>query len=141
MKTLTHLVTTALAFLCLDSLAYDGAATKQASIIQVTRPLKMAAADPLPPKDYYLDMGEREGLRVGTIVEVYRQLPVQNGQTGSVLSTVRVLLGELKVISTGLTLSVARLHSERAPAEVPSMDLKSFMIGDEVQMKSDLPTL
>ena len=37
----------------------------------MARRLRMSYAEPIPPKDYFIDMGQRDGLKVGDVLEVF----------------------------------------------------------------------
>lgn len=115
-------------------------ADNEGTIIQVNRRIKMTAAEALPPKDYFVDLGKRNGIHEGTLFQVYRRVDVVNGGTGEPAGPVQVLVGELKVISTGEYTSIARVEQQRAPSEIPSADSVNFLVGDEVRLK-DLPKL
>lgn len=101
----------------------------------------MTAAEPLPPKDYFIDLGRRHGVHEGSLVQVFRRVDVVNGGTGDPMGPVRVLVGELKVLSLGETTSIGRVEQQRAPNEVPTTDAVTFMVGDEVKVKDELPKL
>lgn len=109
------------------------------TIVSVGRRLRMTNAEPLPPKDFYVDLGQREGLREGDVLTVSRQIVNVHDRVGSPTARIRITLGELTVIAVGEGGSYARQASLRAPSELPFMDSPGFMTGDEVQTKSGLP--
>ncbi len=97
----------------------------------------MSSKEPLPTKDFYFDMGTKDGLREGDILTVYRVLPVMNGFSGVPELSMRVPLGEVKVLTAGERVSVGK--QETANAELPALESQGFMMGDLVQLKSSLP--
>lgn len=99
----------------------------------------MTTAEGLPPKDFFIDIGSREGIRDGDILTVYRVMPVINGLAGTPYHLMRVPLGELRVMTTGEAVSMGRLHVQRDINEMPAMVSQQFMLGDQVQLKSSLP--
>lgn len=99
----------------------------------------MTNAEPLPPKDFYIDMGARDGLKEGEILTVYRLLPVVNALVGAPHNILRVPLGEVKVTILGESSAATRVHTQRDLAELPALDPQSFMLGDQVQKKTSLP--
>lgn len=131
MKTL---ILVSLIFLTLTAEATTG------SIIQVTRKLRMSANETLPPKDYFLDLGQRNGVKVGDVYEVTRQIPITNAFAGGAWHLMKVTLGEVKIYAVGESTSVGRVEVERDPSSLPAMEYQSFMIGDGVQLKTNLPT-
>lgn len=108
------------------------------SIIQVQRKIKMTEADPLPPKEYFIDLGERDGLHAGESLEVYRQIPVINGQSGAPWHVLRVKIGDLRVDYVGETSSLAREQDGRDLASLPPLEYQTFMLGDEVFRRTGL---
>ncbi len=103
------------------------------SIIRVQRKIRMSESDPLPPKEYFIDLGSRDGLQAGDQLQVYRQLPVVNGQSGGPWHILRVRIGDLKVAYVGETSSLAREVEGRDLASLPPLEYQTFMLGDEVQ--------
>ena len=100
----------------------------------------MSYLEPVPPKEYFLDLGDRDGIKSGDILAVYRNLPVINGQAGGPWHLMRVNIGEVRVHFVGETTALARETENREPASLPPMEYLSFMIGDEVERKSHLPS-
>lgn len=100
----------------------------------------MTEAEPTPPRDYYLDLGTRDGLKIGDVLEVSRQVLVGNAMWSGPSHLLRVGLGEVEILAVGETASIARLRAQRAASELPALDFKNFMVGDVVEIKSGLPT-
>ena len=114
-------------------------ATAMGTIIQVARRLRMSYSEPVPPKDYFIDLGERDGLKVGDMVEVYRYVPVPNRMASGDWHVMKVTLGELKIKQVGESTSVARYEREREINSLPAMEYQSLMLGDQVILKTGLP--
>lgn len=106
------------------------------TIIQVTRRLRMTAAEPLAPKDYFFDLGQRNGVQVGDVLEVYRMLPVMNQLTGGAWHLMKVTMGEVKIYMVGESTSVGHLESDRDLSAIPVHDYPNFMLGDQVDTKT-----
>lgn len=114
------------------------AARTSGNIIQVQRKIRMTEADPLPPKEFFIDLGERDGLQAGENLEVYRHIPVINGQSGAPWHVLRVKIGDLRVDYVGETSALAREVEGRDLASLPPLEYQSFMLGDEVFRRSGL---
>ena len=114
-------------------------ATPAGQIIQISRKLRLSPKEPLPEKEFYIDLGSRDGIREGDILSVGRKVPVVDATHGADWHLLQTDLGELKVILVGETLSLARVQRVREPAELPPVDYTQFMLGDEVKLKADLP--
>jgi hypothetical protein len=99
----------------------------------------MQANEPAPPKEYFVDIGARDGVRDGDVLEVSRKVPVVEAQTAGSFHVLKVVLGEVKVTLVGETSAVARVHHIKPPTELPPMEFFSFVLGDQVELKSGLP--
>lgn len=110
------------------------------SIIQVQRKIRMSDAEPLAPKEYFVDIGSRDGLKAGESLEVYRSLPVINGQAGGPWHLMRVKIGDLRVAYVGETSALAREEDGRDLASLPPLEYQTFMLGDEVARRTESKT-
>jgi hypothetical protein len=131
----TFVILSALLFSFCDALG----AANPGTLIQVTRRLRMSFNDPVPPKDFFIDLGTRNGVKVGDVFEVSRHLPVNNALSGSPWHLMRIVLGEIRIYAVGESTAVGRAEIEREPSSLPAMDYSVFMVGDEVQLKTNLP--
>ncbi len=131
----TIFLLTLLSTLTLNSFAATG------SIIQVTRRLRMSALEAQSPKNYFIDLGERNGLKSGDVVEVYRMIPVMNQLTGGAWHLMKVTLGEIKIYMVGESTAVGHLESDRDLSTIPVQDYPNFMLGDQVEMKTAMAPL
>jgi hypothetical protein len=99
----------------------------------------MQANEPAPPKEYFVDIGARDGVREGDLLEVSRSIPVVEAQTAGSFHVMKVVLGEVKVTLVGETSALARVERLRPPSELPPMEFFSFVLGDQVELKTGLP--
>jgi len=120
-------------------LPINGYAAKPGSILNVSHALRMSSSEPEPARDYFVDLGARDGLKEGDVLTVSRQLYVGSANWSGPNHLIRVALGEVKVITLGETASIARAVGTRPAAELPSLDYPGFLIGDAVEAKTDLP--
>lgn len=129
--------------ICLFSLAMvliqPTFAQSNGAIIQVARRLRMSYSEPMPPKDYFIDLGQRDGLKVGDVLEVFRYVPVPNRMASGDWHVMKVSVGELIVKQVGESTSVARTERERELNSLPAMEYQSLMLGDQVSVKTGLP--
>ena len=114
-------------------------ATVTGTVIQVARRLRMTYLEPLPPKDFFIDIGERDGLKIGDTIEAFRYVPVPNRMSSGDWHVMRVSLGELRLKQVGESTSVARFERDREISSLPAMDYQSLMLGDQVILKTGLP--
>jgi hypothetical protein len=120
-----------LVVLLLSSLGYAANGT----IIQVSRKLRLSYNESMPPKDYFIDLGTRNGIKVGDVFEVTRQIPVQNSLSEGPWHLMKVTLGDIRVYAVGESTAVGHSDFEREPTALPAMEFQTFMLGDEVALK------
>ncbi len=100
----------------------------------------MTQNDRNPEREYYLDRGRRDGMRDGDVLDVVRTVSITDGIWGGPNHLIRVVLGEVRVVLAGETASIARMQSQRPTSELPILDSAGFLIGDSVEVKTNLPS-
>lgn len=115
------------------------AAPQSGTVIQISRKLRMSSQESTPPRDYYLDLGEQHGVKVGDVFTVYRELSVINELSGQNASLLRVPLGEVTVYLVGEQVSVGRITQSLSPNDLPVMNSTQIRVGDVASLKSNLP--
>lgn len=109
------------------------------SILHASRRLRMSVTEPLPAKDFYLNLGARDGLRVGDKLTVQRTVAVRDLYQDGKVHLIPVLLGSLQIIAVGQTAAIGREESMTPAASLPGFQHMGFQVGDEVLAKTDLP--
>jgi len=111
-------------------------------IVHAARKLRLSYAEPIPPKDFYVNLGGRHGVKPGDLLTVQRNVSIRDGFSDGTVHMVAVPLGSLRVLSVGETAFIGR--EETAPASsipTPSLQYTGFLVGDEVFLpKSGLPS-
>ncbi len=101
----------------------------------------MSSLEAQAPKDYFIDLGQRNGVQPGDVLQVYRMVPVMNQLTGGAWHLMKVVLGEVKIYIVGESTSVGHLESDRDLSSIPVHDYPNFMLGDQVELKAPLVAL
>ncbi|MBK9294341.1 MAG: hypothetical protein IPM57_07830 [Oligoflexia bacterium] len=83
--------------------------------------------------DYYINIGQEQGVQPGQIINVYRRVPVIDVYKYQNHPDMRVAVGKLKVIYTQKTMSVARLYKSATPSKTPVLEFEKMMVGDRVE--------
>lgn len=108
-------------------------------ILSVNRELKLNHKDTPPPKEYYVSLGEQDGISEGSVINVMRNVPVTEERAGEVGHLIQIPLGEIKIFHVGEFVSLGQVHSIKDKTMLPALDYPVFMIGDIVETKSSLP--
>jgi len=108
---------------------------KDVTVFDVRRPLAMDDSQHTP-KDFYINAGSNDGMKVGMIVAVQRRQALydvyQNKSPGDLV----VMVGQLRIIHVQAEISVARLESITKNDESPAVDFDAVMVGDKVDLSS-----
>lgn len=111
----------------------------EGSLVSVSYPFALSSKDPAPERDYFLDIGTQHGLHSGDTVEVLRRV-ISNSISGTGYLEMQLKIADLRVISIGQDMAIARLVPTAANPDFPYQTYKKPMIGDAVRLKSELPS-
>ena len=103
-------------------------------IFNISQDLPMGEKDEVIRKNYYINMGEKQGISNGTKLNVYRRLSKFNPYDNKKRISYKVKVGELEVIHSDNGSSIARSLKFNTGEMAPITDLKYFMIGDNVSI-------
>lgn len=85
-----------------------------------------------PSRDFYVDLGTRQGIKEGDTLEVSRQFPVLYSMSGQPWQLIQLVLGEATVIATGESVSLVRTKRLVDASKLPATNYRQFMVGDVV---------
>jgi hypothetical protein len=88
-------------------------------------------------RDYYVNMGSDQGVKVGSIIAVYRRMGVIDKSRNELHEDMLIPVAHLKVIQASQTVSVARLESMVSHKAVPVVDVGAVGLGDRVELVDD----
>lgn len=104
-------------------------------VFNITHELSMGKRNNVIQKDYYLTLGENQGIFKDTLVDVYRVVskndPYQNNRT----YTYKIIIGTLRIIHSQSNTSVARIYKLTSPEDTPIQDVHAIMIGDYISIR------
>jgi hypothetical protein len=98
--------------------------------------LPMGLENEVLRKNYYVNIGQSQGIKKDSILDVFRVISVQNPYDNKKRINYKVKIGELKVIHTSAEGSIA-LTNEYEKENAPIFELNQFMIGDHVAVNVD----
>jgi len=87
------------------------------------------------PKDYYMNVGLEQGVRVGSVLEVRRKISSYDLMSEQLYKDLAVPIAWVKVIHVDSMASIARLEKLLPIDNYPAVTPRAVMVGDLVRMK------
>ncbi len=106
-------------------------------IFSVSQQLNMGRPGQKLRKNYYVNMGEEQGLQAGSKLDVFRIISKYNPYDDSKRVNYKVKIGTLSVLHSEKDSAIAQLDNIRADTNDPVLDIEHFMIGDHVSVSVD----
>jgi len=101
----------------------------------MTQDLPMGIENEVIRKNYYINMGIGQGIKKDSILDVFRIISIQNPYDNKQRVNYKVKIGELKVLHSSDTASIA--VTSKFEENSPIFELPQFMIGDHVAVNID----
>ena len=86
-------------------------------------------------KNYYVNIGEQQGVEQGTLLDVYRTVSRNDPYTDKKRYKYEIKLGELKVLHSEENAAIGIMKNLREGSTQPYTDIETFMVGDSVDVK------
>jgi hypothetical protein len=122
-------------FIMISSLTVSLAQAKDYVIYSVAQDIPMGNKDEVIKKNFYIDMGQNQGVKKGSILDVYRVISVLDPYESKKRFNHRIKIGELKVLHSEDTSAIAALSKLEEGDETPVFEVGKMMIGDIVTVK------
>ena len=106
-------------------------------IYSVAQDIPMGYENEVINKNYYVNMGSKQGIDQGTVLDVYRVISRLDPYETKKRYNYRVKIGELKVLHSEDDSAITELSQIKPKAESIYFEVPSFMIGDHVEVKVD----
>ncbi len=103
-------------------------------VIDVRRNITLSDSDPVY-KDFYINGGNSDGFKKGQVLVVTRKVQVRDSSGTQQMGEMEVPVGELKVISVFEKVTVARELKLFDRQELPMLEQRAIMSGDNVDVK------
>lgn len=100
-------------------------------IFSMAQDLAMGFENEVVKKNYYVNIGQGQGVKKDTILDVFRIISVQNPYDNKKRVNYKVKIGELKVLHASDEAAIT-VVSEYEKEDLPVLELSQFMIGDHV---------
>jgi len=111
------------------------AIAKDYVIYSISQDLPMGNKGEVVRKNFYVDMGTNQGLKKGSLLDVYRVVSVLDPYESKKRYNHRVKIGEVKVLHTEDSSAIAVLNKLEQEDETPVFEIGKMMIGDIVTVK------
>jgi hypothetical protein len=103
-------------------------------IYSVGQDVPMGYENEVVRKNYYINIGANQGVKRGTVLDVFRVISKQNPYDAKKRVNYKVKIGELKVLHSDDNASIAIIEKQFLGLEDPILDVNGFMIGDTVSV-------
>jgi len=103
-------------------------------IYSVMHELPMGHSDELNKKNYYVNIGEKQGISPGTVLDVYRTITRNDPYESKKRYSYEIKVGELEIIHKDNDASIAISKNINTDAKSPLFDIPNFMVGDKVKI-------
>ncbi len=95
----------------------------------------MSDEETSPSKNFYINMGSQQGIREGSLLDVYRIISRLDPYEDKKRYNYRVKIGEVKILHTEENSSIAATNKMFLTKDNPLFEIKNLMIGDHVDIK------
>lgn len=85
-------------------------------------------------KNYYVNIGEKQGIKDGTLLDVYRIIILNDPYDSEKRYRHKMKVGQLEVIHHDNDTSIAITKNFDNSEKKPILDIPSFMVGDQVSV-------
>lgn len=130
MKTSCKIVFFALLWASLSAKGFS----RDHQIYSVSEEVPMGYENEILKKNYYVNIGENQGVRKGTVLDVFRVISKLNPYENQKRINHRVKIGELQVLHADDEAAIGAFKEINDGREDPLFEIENFMIGDHVSV-------
>lgn len=102
-------------------------------VYSVFKPLDLGNSNETPQKDFYVNMGSSQGVRVGASLDVLRRISTYDLLNEKLYQDVTFPIGRLKVIHVENNAAICRLEKILTSDQTPETNNRAVMVGDLVR--------
>ena len=95
----------------------------------------MGNKDEVIRKNFYVDMGTNQGVKLGSVLDVYRVVSVLDPYESKKRFNHRIKIGEVKILHSEDSSAIGMLNKLEESEETPVFEVGKMMIGDIVAAK------
>jgi hypothetical protein len=113
------------------------ALAEESTVYQVFRAVDLGESGVVPPKDIFINAGANQGIKKGTVLDVYRKISSFDNLTQKLAGDHMIPVVRIKVIHSDEKTAIARLDKFVSTEEEPALLPQAVMIGDVVRVSSN----
>ncbi|MBC77403.1 MAG: hypothetical protein CME64_15470 [Halobacteriovoraceae bacterium] len=110
------------------------ALSREHQIYSIMEEVPMGYENEVNKKNYYVNIGQNQGVEQGTVLDVYRVISKLNPYENQKRINHRVKIGELKVLHADEEAAIGALEKLNQGKDTPLFEIENFMIGDHVSV-------
>lgn len=103
-------------------------------IYSIDEQIPMGYENEKPKKNFYVNIGSNQGVKTGTILDVFRVISKSNPYDNLKRINYKVKIGELEVLHSDDQAAIGSLKEIKLGNKDPLFEISSFMIGDYVSV-------
>jgi hypothetical protein len=103
-------------------------------IYGIYKSLPMGDENEVITKDFYVNVGTKQGLKAGQTLEVNRKIVTFDATSQKHQADMIVPIAKLKIIHVDSQASIARLEKMVSPEKAPAITPRAVMLGDYVRL-------
>ena len=111
----------------------SSAVAEEYSVYQVYRGIDLGETDRPPPKDIFVNLGSQQGIKKGSVLDLYRKVSSVDDMTQKHVDDLMIPVGKLKVIHVQEKTAIARVDRFVSLEQEPGLVPQAVMIGDVVR--------
>jgi hypothetical protein len=131
MKRINLQIITVLIFLFTASMGF----ARDFIIFSIVQDLPMGVENEIINKNFYVNIGSKQGVAEGTTLDVYRTISRLDPYEKKQRYNYKFKIGELKVLHSENNTAIASLQTTNIGKDSKVYDVGNFMIGDKVNVK------
>ncbi len=101
-------------------------------IYSISQEIPMGYENEVIKKNFYMNIGENQGVKKGTTLDVFRVISNINPYNDKKRVNHKVKIGEIAILHSDDEAAIGKLKAINTSEDYPLFEIKGFMIGDHV---------
>lgn len=109
------------------------ASAEESMVYSIYKGLDFGNPGETPQKDFYVNIGTKQGIKPGSVLEVIRKIATYDLTSQKLYKDVVFPIAKIKVIHAEANAAIARLESMLPADQTPVIVPRAVMVGDTVR--------